>query len=190
MLSIYVIGGYSGAGKDTAAAAIENSEVVKFARPAKDALEFIYGLPVGALDDRVKRLEIAPHSGGKTYLEVLVNFWEHRNLLLGGELFPNQVKDRIVETLSRNKHAVITDMRSIEEMEVLRDLAKSYPLHCLWIGGGEKLKSDVTQKELIDKLSKRSVMGDWVKINNTRKLPIAAFQAAVKTTINYLDFLA
>jgi hypothetical protein len=163
--TIYVIGGFSGAGKDTAASVID-AEVVKFASPGKRALEFIYGLEEGFLDDRSLRLEIAPFSGGKTYLEVLIDFWKHRDLLVGEDLFPRQVKATIQSVLDTGRNACITDMRSKAEMVTLTELATYYPLYCIWIEGGKELESDRDQKCLVNALSIFSADNKLHTINN------------------------
>ena len=149
---IYVFSGYSGAGKDSAASVL-TANVVKFASPGKRALEFIYHLPSGFMDDRVARQQIAPHSDGKTYLEVLIEFWKHRDLLVGDQLFGEQTKAEILGCLLSGRDVTVTDMRNRNELAVLFDLYElGYEIVPVWIYGGTKLESDVYQDELYRRL--------------------------------------
>lgn len=142
---IYVFSGFSGAGKDTAASVID-AQNVKFSSPGKRTLEFIYQLPVGFMDDRVAREMIAPHSGGKTYLEILVNFWDHRNLLIGDTLYGEQSRVEILDILEGGQNVAITDMRNHNELYILADMCElGYEVIPVWIEGGESLRSDVLQ---------------------------------------------
>ncbi|NBU23928.1 MAG: hypothetical protein EBS38_08535, partial [Actinobacteria bacterium] len=76
--------GASGSGKDTAFGILREilgnhyvtlAENFKFTRgnSMKDALEMIYGLPHGALDNPLVKAEVIPgHPEGRTYHEVMV----------------------------------------------------------------------------------------------------------------------
>jgi hypothetical protein len=154
---IYVFAGYSGAGKDTCAFLLPNTRNVKFNAPGKRALEQIYGLQRGYLDDRGLRQNIAPHSGGKTYLQVLIDFCEHKDLLVGPKLFPAQVAVTIKETLENGQDVAVTDMRCREELYALRDFMDyGYMLLPFWVKGGEKLASDKIQDDLMYTLLKHT----------------------------------
>ena len=149
---IYVFSGYSGAGKDTAAS-VFIADNIKFASPGKRALEFIYHLPHGFMDDRIARQQIAPHSDGKTYLQVLIEFWKHRDLLVGDILFGEQTKAEILGSLDSGRDVTVTDMRNRNELSVLFDLYElGYEIVPVWIYGGTKLESDVYQDELYRRL--------------------------------------
>ena len=149
---IYVFSGFSGAGKDTAAS-VFIADNVKFANPGKRALEFIYHLPDGFMDDRIARQQIAPFSDGKTYLEVLIEFWKHRDLLVGDQLFGEQTKTEILGCLESGRDVTVTDMRNRNELAVLFDLCElGYEIVPVWIYGGTKLESDVYQDELYRRL--------------------------------------
>lgn len=162
--SIYVFSGYSGAGKDTAASVLVSATNIKFADPGKRALEFIYKLPEGFMDARIARQQLAPFSGGRSYLEVLVDFWRHRDLLVGSELFGEQTKAKILATLQNGKAVTVTDMRNYNELDVLTDLHElGYPITPIWIDGGKMLESDVYQSELFRKLCAiTGSLGDFI----------------------------
>lgn len=151
--TIYVFSGYSGAGKDTAASVLESAVSVKFASPGKRALEAIYRLPDGFMDDRIARQHIAPYSGGKTYLQVLIDFWRHRDLLVGSELFGQQTKEEMLYYLRKKLDICVTDMRNPNELEVVAELYnQGYPVQPVWIVGGQALESDVYQETLYRQL--------------------------------------
>lgn len=144
--TIYVFSGFSGSGKDTAASFLKGVVNVKFASPAKRTLEFVYRLEDGFFDDRVKRQQIAPYSGGQTYLQVLINFWKHRDQVIGSELFGMQTRDDILTALESGKDVAITDMRNYNEAAILEDLYhEGYPVFPIWIEGGTCLESDTHQ---------------------------------------------
>ena len=151
--TIYVFSCNSGSGKDTAASVLKGCHNIKFASPGKRALEFIYRLPVGTMDNRIARQAIAPHSDGKTYLEVLIEFWKHRDLLVGSTLFGEQTKADMLGYLEQGLDVAVTDMRSHNELEVLFDLCElGYRVVPVWIEGGAMLDSDVHQPELYRRL--------------------------------------
>lgn len=163
---IYVISGYSGAGKDTVASILkekhERSSILKFAAPGKRALEKIYSLPFGALDDREYRLRTAPHSNGRTFLEVLVDFWRHRDLLLGADFFPAQVEAEADYCLKGSIPWVVmfTDMRHSNEADVITSLLTKYPdteLVPVWVyrGSAKMLESDRDSYQIMGDLAKR-----------------------------------
>ena len=180
---IHVFSGYSGAGKDSAASML-TAKVVKFASPGKKALEFIYHLPSGFMDDRVARQQIAPHSDGKTYLEVLIEFWRHRNLVVGDTLFGEQTKAYILGCLELGQDVAVTDMRNRNELAVLFDLCElGYDIVPVWIYGGTKLESDVYQDELYRRLC--AFVGT-TGINIVNDLPtVAEFKQVVRETLLY-----
>lgn len=164
--TILAISGYSGAGKDTVAGLL-GKDVIKFASPGKRALECILGVPVGFLDDRVSRGQIAPDCQGRTYLEVLIDFWEHRDLAIGSDLFPRRVKRLIEAHLSAGYDCAVTDMRSKEEMQVLAQLNQDgYKVTPLWITGGTELKSDQISYGLFLELTKECGLLEPIVVQN------------------------
>ena len=180
---IYVFSGFSGAGKDSAASVL-TAQTVKFANPGKKVLEFIYDLPDGFMDDRFARQQIAPFSDGKTYLEVLIEFWKHRNLLVGDTLFGEQTKAEILGCLELGQEVAVTDMRNHNELLVLFDLYElGYEIVPVWIYGGTKLESDVYQDELYRRLC-AFVGTTGININND--LPtVQEFKQIVRETLLY-----
>ena len=180
---IYVFSGFSGAGKDSAASVLSGQNV-KFASPGKRTLEFIYQLPVGFMDDRIARQTIAPHSGGKTYLEVLINFWDHRNLLIGDTLYGQQTRAEILGCLELGQDVVITDMRNHNELYILADMCElGYDVIPVWIEGGKPLKSDVLQEGLYRQLC--AFVGT-TGINIVNDLPtVEEFKQVVRENLFY-----
>jgi hypothetical protein len=175
MKTIYVISGFSGAGKDTCAGYINtfhNAQTIKFADPGKRALEFMLGCPVGLMDDRIARMDIAPHSGGLSYLQVLIKFWKHRDLVIGDQLFPQQTAEKIIAAKS---DVCISDMRSQSEMWVLFDIyqTEGYNIVPIWVRGGTALESDGYSLDYVDKLAKM-VGADLVEIHGN------GYQDAIK----------
>lgn len=149
---IYVFSGLSGAGKDTVAR-LMNLKVIKFAEPGKRALETILGVPEGFLDNRLARKAIAPDCQGRTYLQVLVDFWKYRDLVIGKDLFPQAVNRKILYNLGLGLDIGITDMRSREEMRILCDFNyMGYKVIPTWVIGGECLESDVNSRSLLAEL--------------------------------------
>jgi hypothetical protein len=178
--TIYVFSGYSGAGKDTAAAAVPNSINIKFSAPAKRALEKIYTLPEGFLDDRELRQQIAPHSGMRTYLEVLIDFWKHRDQLVGADFFPQQVKEQALAVLGSGQDVTITDLRNWNESAVLQDLVGlGYTLRLYWVFGGRPLLSDALSLSLVQNLRDRNQRIELVYLLNPKE-GIASFQQQVR----------
>jgi hypothetical protein len=156
MKTIYVISGYSGAGKDTCADYLNmfhGTQTIKFADPGKRALEFMLGCPVGLMDDRIARMDIAPHCGGLSYLQVLIKFWKHRDLVIGDKLFPEQTYEKIVAAES---DVCITDMRSMAEMWILNRLyhVDNAKMQLIWVKGGSAMESDQNSYSYLNKLSK------------------------------------
>lgn len=136
---LFLVVGNSGSGKDTVADVLPAINV-KFAAPGKRALEQIYGLTSGFLDDRALRQQVAPHSGGKTYLDVLIDLWEHRSKIIGPDLFPQQVAKKIGGYLENSLNVVVTDLRSKEELQVIYDAGATIVV--IQLNGGTPLKSD------------------------------------------------
>ena len=180
---IYVFSGFSNAGKDSAASVL-TAQNVKFSSPGKRTLEFIYQLPNGFMDNRIARQMIAPHSGGKTYLEVLVNFWDHRNLLIGDTLYGEQTRAEILGWLELGQDVAITDMRNHNELYILADMCDlDYDVIPVWIEGGKSLKSDVLQEGLYRQLC--AFVGT-TGINIVNDLPtVAEFKQVVRETLLY-----
>ena len=152
---IYIFSGWSGAGKDTCGECVTHQlglPVVKFADPGKRALEFMLKCPVGLMDDRVARLAIAPHCQGRSYLQVLIDFYHHKDAVIGRDLFTRQTLDNV---RLHPDGCIITDMRSEDEAEAIADLSrKGYDVSLIWIGGGEKLSSDTVSSPIFLRLAK------------------------------------
>lgn len=166
---IYVFGGFSGSGKDTAASAVDAVNI-KFASPGKRALEYMLRAPEGLLDDRVKRLEIAPHCQGRTYLQVCMDFYHHRDLVIGQDLFGQQTREDILWQLEAGRDVAITDMRSENEVAILIGLmGKGYKVLPFWIEGGTELSTDHNQKALINKLRHAAGLRQPWTIDNTQR---------------------
>lgn len=166
MKTVYVISGFSGAGKDTCADYLNmfhGSQTIKFADPGKRALEFMLGCPVGLMDDRIARMDIAPHSGGLSYLQVLIKFWKHRDLVIGDKLFPEQTYAKIVAS---EKDVCISDMRSSSEMWILNRLywETDVDMQLIWVKGGIALESDQSSSKYLYDLAK-SVGEDVTEID-------------------------
>lgn len=178
--SVYVFMGNSGAGKDTAASVLDSAKVVKFAAPGKRTIEFIYGLSFGYLDDRDLRLNIAPHSGNRTYLQVLIDFWKHRDIVLGPDLYGKQTQVEIVDCLLQGRDVVINDMRNYNELEIIIDVYKlGYEIRAAWVVGGEKLESDEYQAEIYEQLCSSTCNTGYYLYNNNGKT-INEFKEKVK----------
>jgi hypothetical protein len=160
MPTIYIVMGNSGSGKDTVAALIQaqkpTAEIVKFAAPGKRALEFMLRVPEGLLDDRVVRSKVAPNCQGRTYLEVLIDFWKHRELVIGVELFTSQTMELVQDILDAKKDVIITDCRNLDEGQAIYDLVETegYQLVVLWVYRPDNIpmSSDVNQVDIFDTL--------------------------------------
>lgn len=155
--TIYVLSGYSGAGKDTCAEYLQtyshDTTIIKFAKPGKDALAFMLGVDGELFNDRERRLEVAPNCQGRTYLQVSIDFLKYRDLVVGKDLFPQKVLQTIRNTES---DICITDMRSKEELDVLVELHhEGYTLQPIWIVGGKQLESDLLSKALLESLAQQ-----------------------------------
>ena len=146
--TIWVISGFSGSGKDTAASCIDAINV-KFSHFGKRFVENLFNLPEGYMDDRVLRLNRAPHCGGKSYLDVLIALWEVQGELLSTGYFPEQSRPLIEQGLV-TRDVVITDCRSYRELYIIRDFAaQGHPVYPIWIEGGFCLKSDGLSRGII-----------------------------------------
>lgn len=163
--NIYVINGFSSAGKDTAALAFSDAKTIKFAAPGKRALEFMYGLEPGFLDNRDKRNRVAPFSGGKTYLEVLIQFLKHKDKLVGPDLFPAQVRLEMIKALAASD-ITITDMRSPEELRVVLGFTSFANVVPIWVTGGQELASDSLQRALCWELAKATAYKNPFVLHN------------------------
>ena len=171
--SLIVVSGYSGAGKDTIGDWLvehKGYKVVKCAEPGKRALEFMLKCPVGTMDDRVARLKVAPFCQGRTYLQVLVDFWKHRNLLVGSELFTAQTREKLVSLQKLGQDVVITDVRNMDEAEMIRSLGADFKLEYIQVINhkGCKLESDVNL-EAIDGMLKPFCKHRYVLKNDSTK---------------------
>lgn len=128
MSKVYVVMGYSNAGKDTVyqimQKALHYSTVnIKFAAPMKAILEFHYDLPVGFLENRQKRQELVPgHPDEITWGELMIRCFR---------CFPRIDQTMMVRKVQRQVEAYIrqgycpifTDVRNYSECFFIRDMA-------------------------------------------------------------------
>ena len=167
---IYIFLGYSDAGKDTAAEAVD-AVSIKFASPGKRALEFMLHLNYGALDDKVFRQQIAPHCQGRTYLQVSIDFYHHRDLVIGADLFGEQTREVIQGTLDYGRNVALTDVRAVNELDIIRDFVEAgYPIIPVWIDGGVELSSDKHAWHLYQHLRVISAIKGY-RCNNSERPP-------------------
>lgn len=177
---IYIFSGWSNAGKDTCADWLTfytSTKKVKFATPGKQALAYMLGVPPDLFEDRDQRLAVAPHCQGRTYLQVLIDFYHHRDLVIGADLFPAQSYKAMAKVLYRFQDLAITDMRNVEEVDVLVKLVNSYGAQVIpvWIYGGTCLSSDNASWQLIQELARRtqtdvrSIKGHRIGDTDTKK---------------------
>lgn len=155
--TIHIVFGFSGAGKDTVGAIIQKaskSTLVKFAAPGKRALEGMLHIPVGSLDDRVFRQQVAPWCQGRTYLQVLIDFYKHKALVIGEDLFTQQTFQVIINTLDSNRDVIITDLRSWDEYRAIVELANLYYIKLYWVErkSARMLESDILQESIYQRL--------------------------------------
>lgn len=171
---LYVVMGHSGSGKDTIGEYIytkDEAAIVKFAAPGKRALEFILKIPDGSLDDRVFRMKTAPHCQGRSYLQVLVDFWEHRDKVIGGDLFTAQTFELMNNILSVNCNIVTTDVRNFDEGLALERLAilNKAEMRLIWVSrhGVPPMRSDVNQWAIYSRLKDVAVCYTTINNNGT-----------------------
>lgn len=157
--TLFMVMGYSGAGKDTIGDLIKAeiaSQTVKFAAPGKRALEFMLQVEEGLLDDREKRIEVAPNCQGRTYLEVLMDFYHHRKLVIGEDLFTSQTVDKLKGFSHDNVDVVVTDCRSTDEGLAIVNLVEHgyFNLVTLWVvrEGAKMLSTDTLQHGIYEDL--------------------------------------
>jgi hypothetical protein len=114
---------------------------------------------------------------------VLIAFWEHRDKVIGKELFPQQMKEQILEVLGSGQDVTITDLRNKNEGQILKDLANlGYTLNLYWICGGSPLDSDAYARDILDGLAPHSSTGCVRYIENP-KTGIVAFQQQVRYSL-------
>lgn len=167
--TIHIVFGYSGSGKDTIGEYIctkTDSVLVKFAAPGKRALEFMMRIPEGSLDDREFRMNIAPNCQGRTYLQVLIDFYKHKALVMGEDLFTQQTVQVILELLDQEEDVVITDLRSIDEYKAIVDLSSMVELKLYWVErrSARMLESDQAQELLYRHL--KSIATSFTELDN------------------------
>lgn len=136
-----VILGYSNAGKDTTAQAIAKRlpNVVnrKFSQPMKDALEMLYELPKGFLEDRHNRGRFIAHLG-ITYHELMIRCWKYWNLC-----DPMMGKHKVInEAIAHDGVNIFTDIRSIPEARIVKEQLKPTTVIYVLRPGVEPLESD------------------------------------------------
>lgn len=156
---MYIVMGMSGAGKDTVGEWLlkePRSKLVKFAAPGKRVLEFMMRIPEGSLDNRAFRMSIAPNCQGRTYLQVLIDFYIHKEKVIGKDLFTNQTMEVILEHVASFRDIIITDLRSWDECEAILSIAEDVELNVIWVyrKGGKMLESDKLQWTAFTELKK------------------------------------
>ncbi len=117
---IIVVLGPSRSGKDTLTKHL-NGVNLKFSKPQKWALEHWGGLPDGALELDEYRNQELPYTSGVTYLDALVatyHFWKDFAPLANKKF----VIDEAISLLAEGKNAIFSDVRMIEELELIKTL--------------------------------------------------------------------
>lgn len=123
--------GLSRSGKDTAAKAfVENGfRSYNMARPMKETIERLYGLPDGAMEDDYYRKAFVPRGGTKTYLDMMVELadkWRTIDPYCMVTPVERHLRSFPVDT-------VMTGIRFLEEVEMLyslQDVYQVYLAHC------------------------------------------------------------
>jgi hypothetical protein len=135
--------GYSGAGKDTVASIIQNTvggEQVKFGYPGKRLFESIYGIPVGLMDDRVRRLELVPGTD-HTYLDSFIFWYQNQGIMFPPNYFLDQVKAK-VKAIQYNDliaNIISTDARTFSEVKYINTEAPQKVVHIMVIREDSKM---------------------------------------------------
>jgi len=122
---ILCIVGESGAGKDTLATSIINtdkSNIVykqyKFAAPSKRVFERLYGLREGFMDDRVARTRIC--LGGQTsYLQRFIFWFHNQHQIFPPGMFLNLALKELITDVNVVHTAIYTDLRTPHEANSL-----------------------------------------------------------------------
>lgn len=168
---VFVVMGYSGAGKDTLCQQllrIIDGVNLKWSRPMKDMLEAHYNLPLGFLDDRMKRLEPVPnHPDGISWLDLMIRAFHHLPAI-DPLICVRKVKQQAIEALKAGKEVVFTDTRNHTELEVIQEISQDYLVVPVWISrpGVCPKESDCHQLEIYRLLSEKH-QGHMVNNNGT-----------------------
>jgi hypothetical protein len=124
--SIIVLGN-SNSGKDTVFSLLSDRFDVanfKFSSPMKAALEMLYTLPKGALEDKAFRNTLVPHLG-VTWNDLMIKCWEHWN-----QVDPWMGKQKVIKDAIWVEHLpVFTDIRHIMEFAKVRHSFNPLVIH-------------------------------------------------------------
>lgn len=173
MQTIHVVFGFSGAGKDVTGSYLNGqskSTIVKFAAPGKRALEGMLRIPVGSLDDRKFRMKTAPHCQGRTYLQVLIDFYKHKALVIGEDLFTQQTVQVIIDALEADRDVIITDLRSWDEYRAIAMLSSLADIRLYWVErkSAKMLESDLLQETIYSRLKEVALSATELDNNGER----------------------
>lgn len=178
--------GKSRAGKDTFAGLLEHELYfplvarIKFAAPMKYALEYLYDLEDGALEDQEVRKSKVPGLD-VTYLDLMVAAY-HNWRAVDPYIVLRKTLRRIETCLAEGYTVILTDLRSPEEALELNRIAHKCPLHLGILSRAEA--ANVTSDEsLPDNISTLMAMAHTTQVvNNNKDIEYLAVQA--KTFIN------
>lgn len=157
---VFVLMGYSGAGKDTLCQQllrIIDGINLKWSRPMKDMLEAHYGLPKGFLEDRMKRLEPVPgHPDGISWLDLMIRAF-HYIPMVDPLIYIRKVRQQALEALEVGQEVIFTDTRNYTELEVIQELSEKYLIVPVWISrsGASPKDSDCYQLEIYRLLTEK-----------------------------------
>lgn len=123
MCNIYVVMGFSDAGKDSVAKAIQNvsktTSNIKWSSPMKGMIEYAYGLPEGALNDKEFRVKEVPTLPGVTWNDLMIRCFHHFPQI-DPKMMIQKVNKQIETVLSNALDIVITDTRNYSELEEIQ----------------------------------------------------------------------
>lgn len=116
--------GLSRSGKDTAAKVFKDNcfHSYNMARPMKETIERLYGLPDGAMEDDFYRKAFVPRGGTKTYLDMMVELadkWRSIDPYCMVTPVERHLRGTPADT-------VMTGIRFLEEVELLHSLQDMY----------------------------------------------------------------
>jgi len=119
---IVAITGYAGSGKDTFAGALSGRGFVQmeFAKKIKEILSDLYDVPLSFFYDRLLKNAPHPNLGGKTPRQAaqLIGTEGFRNLI-SRDTWVRYLERKIESEVSRGKNVVVSDLRFMEEYEML-----------------------------------------------------------------------
>jgi len=159
---IYVLMGYSGAGKDSlykemikvgTGTALAN---IKWSSPMKKTIADIYDIPREWLDNPVKRLQKVPnHPDGITWLDLMIRCFEHFPQI-DPNMMTQKVRREIALWLDNGNSVCLTDTRNFAELEVIKVFAKEYPVVLVWVSSPRETfrESDRYQRDIFKAINR------------------------------------